>query len=309
MPLYSPREEACGEAVARPDGVDHALDVVARDPLRRRIVGDHRALSPEFHDRYPRAVVETGRRYRLGIVGAEQRRALLDAGEHDVRVPHQFEHRLTHPLAGLPELSADVRVERDGHARFGGVLGRREGRLAGRLAERGRDPGEVEVLGVREVLRGEVLGGHQRGRRTVAVVEDGGFAEFAALLEHDPRRGVLGELDGRGVDAFAADERPEVLAVGVGTELRVPADVVAEAGEADGDVGLGAGEALSELVGVLHRAGRRRVDEHHRLAEGDHAGCHDESSSPRVPVCVPDSIDGITVQPLSDRSSIYSQPA
>ena len=78
------REKARREPIASTDRVDHPLDLVARDAFGRRAVGDERARRTEFDRDKVGSAVETRRSDGLGIVGVEQRPALLDAGQHDV---------------------------------------------------------------------------------------------------------------------------------------------------------------------------------------------------------------------------------
>ncbi len=101
-------------------------------------------------------------------------------------------------------------------------------------------------------IRDRIGGRHRARGRAVPIVVHRTLAERAALLEHEARRGVLGEFHSRGIDALAADEGVDVLAMWVRTELAVPGHIVTEPREGDGDVALGPAEALFVCLLVFH---------------------------------------------------------
>src|SRR5581483_11184787 len=124
---------------------------------------------------------------------------------------------------------------------------------------------------------GVEIGGAEAARRRAApVVHDFARAEVALLLEKHAGRRVWIDDDAGGVDALPTHEVDDVLAELVVAHAAEPAHAVAEAGEADREVRLGARRVAGVGVGEAQRAGLDRGEQDHGFAESDdvHAASH-----------------------------------
>src|SRR5690606_38348819 len=71
----------------------------------------------------------------------------------------------------------------------------------------------------------------------------------------------------RAVDAFALHFGQQIAAHGVITQAARPAYLVAQARQADGNIGLGAGRAFGKATRLLQRPGLVGNQQHHRFAK------------------------------------------
>src|SRR5919205_1538907 len=283
-------EEARGEAVAAADAVEH-VELRGRGDVRLAVDPGHRApamtvrrvhlaqgrgddldVGVHLHHLVDHAeegsgVELRGLRHVLPRNAEALLQVLLVADEH-VNVLDDARHGLDRaPLAArnLPELLAEVQVERSHGARglrrphrFNDDLGRR-------LRQRREDAARVEPAhAAREYLVPvEVARLQERGGLVRAVVEDDGGADAVAAVAVDggevgAAHAVVLEPLVEGLDAHRADALLHEVADGVGDHRRDDAGVEAEA---VGEVGR-AVELAARDVYVAARG----------LAEGDDAG-------------------------------------
>ena len=199
---------------------------------------------------------------------AEALLQVLFVADQHVDVLDDARHGLDRaPLAArnLPELLAEVEVERGDRARGLRRLHAIDDHLGGRLGERGEDAAAVEPAhaALEDLVPVEVAGLELRGGLVRAIVEDDGGAYAVAAVAVDggdvgAAHAVVLEPLVEGLDAHRADALGDEIADGVVDHRRGDAGVEAEAvGEVGGAVELAAGD-----VDLAAR----------RFAEGDDAG-------------------------------------
>jgi hypothetical protein len=146
-----------GKAVAGPDGVDR----VHRNSrsLEHRTVGDHEGpLGAAGDDDLRRAeLAERPRCLDRVDVAARHDRELILVEEDDVDVTKQRKRGVPGGVR-CAERSAVVHVEGHGHAMSARMLHRQVDRVAGALAERHRDAGDVQDVGGGDLGEVEVFG-------------------------------------------------------------------------------------------------------------------------------------------------------
>lgn len=151
------------------------------------------------------------------------------------------------------------------------------GQLAGTRRECRRNAGGVQVAGA-EHFFADMGEAQPAGRRAAAEVLDSrvGTIDLAGLhLEPGGRLRV--DLDEAAVEALAGQAVEYEAAERVVADPAQPGHREAEAGEADGDVAVGAGDALAELLDAVQFAGLFGDEHGHGLAEAEdlevsHAG-------------------------------------
>ena len=153
---------------------------------------------------------------------------------------------------------------------------RRSGDLDGPLdrgvrcrAERGRDPGQVQHVGLGDRLRDgrlvDVRRGQPRGRAAAAVVADPPRPPAAVLLDHQPGRRPRVAV-GHHPDPLGPDLPGDEGAQRVVTDAADPRARHTEAGQPDRHVGLRPAEAQRQRRPAAEASGGGCVQQRHRLA-------------------------------------------
>ncbi|CAM5566824.1 hypothetical protein STENM327S_00265 [Streptomyces tendae] len=218
------------------------------------------SLAPAFDDHFP----DPGRQQRVdgGLLplrllgeGTGDHGEFVVGGDQDGDVVQQGQQCLARVL-GRPQALPVVDVQDDGPAavvRVGGGLAHRLQRAG---AECAGDAGQVQDAGAGVQGGHEVDRGEQGGGGVAAPVVDADQVGHASLTEHAAGGRLGADAGVGGVDAFAAQCAQDQPAGFVVADQAGPGGPVAQAGQADGHVGLGTGDGGAGLGADRERSGQ-----------------------------------------------------
>lgn len=265
------------EAVAGAHGVHHGRHRHAGDQpfaVGIAIVGAARA---ELDRHRVDAHVQVERGDIRGFLPAAEQAAFLQARQDPVGMRGEGVDLGDHAALAGPQRGPQVGIEGQAGAPAAHAPHQFVGQLAGTRRECRRNAGGVQVAGA-EHFFADMGEAQPAGRRAAAEVLDPrvGTIDLAGLhLEPGGRLRV--DLDEAAVEALAGQAVEYEAAERVVADPAQPGHREAEAGEADGDVAVGAGDALAELLDPVQFAGLFGDEHGHGLAEAEdlevsHAG-------------------------------------